>query len=70
MVFVEGLLAAGRDRHPAERGHEAHDRQEGKRGSDCQGKHHSLPVPMIIPRPARTSAAMTSKMMNSRFFMS
>jgi hypothetical protein len=27
-------------------------------------------VPMIVPRPASSRAAMTSKMMNSRFFMS
>ena len=60
---------ASRNRHPAERGCEAHDRQEGERGSDCQGQHQSLPVWMIIPRPARTRAAMTSNVMSSRFFM-
>lgn len=62
--------AGAGDRHPAERGHKAHDRQEGERGSDGKGKHQSPPVPMIVPRPARRRAAMTSKMMNSRFFMS
>ena len=64
------LDASAGNRHPAERGREAHDRQEGERGSDCQGQHQSLPVPTIIPRPARTRAARTSNVMNSRFFMS
>jgi hypothetical protein len=46
--YHRGCLAGG-DGHPAERGHEAHDRQEGEREGKCHWKHHFAPVPNITP---------------------